>query len=693
MAISIPKLPAARPRLKKVAVAAALLLLALSALALGGGAGLVRWGLAGALSAPLMLVGGALLFLAPGLALLRLLWRAEPLPLAERLALALSLSVALPPLLLLLSHLVGLPWAPVTVWAYLLASLAALGWPLHRAEVWRKRVQALRAPGIEGALLAALTLGALLVRLYATRDLPAPLWSDGYQHTLMAQLLVDHGGLFQSWQPYAPLATFTYHFGFHANVALFHWATGADVIHSTLIVGQILNAAAVPLAFLLTAHLSGSRVAGLWAAALTGCVSLMPGYYVNWGRYTQLAGQTALYAAAMCWAALIDARRRDWRLAALAGISAACLALTHYRVAAFVGCFVVAYGAWAVAMRAHARFREETQGPNRQALRLFLQRLDVPLLATHALAAGGLALLLTLPWWLNVLGGYLVDGALMFIRPTAEQAATVQQHNAWGALTPFYVKPYVLLGAFAGLLAAAWRRNWRVLTLALWAALVLLITNPASVGLGGGGIITNFAVFIAAYVVMAPLCAYAIATVLELLPRLAALPLTAVATLALLGWSAGWQGAVVDQQFALFGPEDVPAMEWVRANTPPEARFLVNTFGAYSGTSVVGSDAGVWLPLAAGRSTTVPPLTYVSERAEQPGYGQNLLPTLKHLQELGLNNPGGVAQLRSEGVSYVYVGTQHNPDNKGWIDVEQLRASPFWELVYDQDGVQIFQLR
>lgn len=720
----------------------ALPLLALLALALGGGAELLRWGAAGALAAPWALVAGALLYLVPGLALLRLLWPSAQLSLAERLSLALSLSVALPPLLLLLSSLVGLPWAPATLWAYVLISMLALAWPpagafAHpankatgfkvgtganatadeprpAAKVGQARLRGLQAefpfyflktigrraarwsPSFEGALLATLALGALLARLYAARDLPAALWSDGYQHTLMAQLLVDHGGLFQSWQPYAPLATFTYHFGFHANVALFHWATGIDVIHSTLWVGQILNAAAVPLAFLLAARLSGSRTAGLWAAAITGCVSLMPAYYVNWGRYTQLAGQTALYAAMVCWAALLDARRRDWQLAVLTGIASACLALTHYRVAAFAGCFVAAYCAWVVAMRARNQLTAETpraQSSNKPNLRLLLRRLDIPLLAAHVATAAVLALLLTLPWWLNVLGGFLVDGALLFVRPTAEQATALQANNAWGAITPFYVKPYVLLGAFVGLLAAAWRRQWRVLALALWAALVLLITNPGVVGLGGGGIITNFAVFIAAYVIVAPLCAYAIATALELLPRLGSLLITGVAALALLGWSAGWQGALVERQFALLGPEDVPAMKWVRANTPPDARFLINTIAGYSGTGLVGIDAGMWLPLAAGRATTVPPLTYASERAEQLGYAQSLLPAVKRLQALGLGSAEGVAQLRAEGVGYVYIGPQRNPDNKGWIDAAQLRASPRWQLVYERDGVQIFKLK
>ena len=103
--------------------------------------------------------------------------------------------------------------------------------------------------------------------------------------------MVDHFGLFDSWEPYAPLITFTYHFGFHANIAFWHWFTGTPVPDSLIVVGQIHNTAALLLAYVLTNILTGDRRAGLWAAALTGFVNTMPVYYVNWGRFTQLTGQ------------------------------------------------------------------------------------------------------------------------------------------------------------------------------------------------------------------------------------------------------------------------------------------------------------------------------------------------------------------------------------------------------------------
>ena len=78
-----------------------------------------------------------------------------------------------------------------------------------------------------------------------------------------AQLLADHGGLFSSWQPYAPLKTFTYHFGYHADVAWLHWLSGTPTTHGVLIIGQLQSALVVPMTYLLARRTVGGERAGL----------------------------------------------------------------------------------------------------------------------------------------------------------------------------------------------------------------------------------------------------------------------------------------------------------------------------------------------------------------------------------------------------------------------------------------------
>ena len=60
-------------------------------------------------------------------------------------------------------------------------------------------------------------------RLWIIRRIDLPMWGDSYQHAMIAQLLVDHKGLFESWAPYAELTSLNYHFGFHAAAAALGW--------------------------------------------------------------------------------------------------------------------------------------------------------------------------------------------------------------------------------------------------------------------------------------------------------------------------------------------------------------------------------------------------------------------------------------------------------------------------------------
>ena len=67
----------------------------------------------------LLIAGIVALYLVPGLAVLRFLWRGRPLIFTERLALALGIGIALPPLALELAHLIRLPWGSATTYCYI----------------------------------------------------------------------------------------------------------------------------------------------------------------------------------------------------------------------------------------------------------------------------------------------------------------------------------------------------------------------------------------------------------------------------------------------------------------------------------------------------------------------------------------------------------------------------------------------
>ena len=641
-------------------------------------------------------LAGLGLFLLPGLALLRLCWP-DRLAIDERLCMACGLSCCLPPLMLLYAQLAGVGWGSLACIVTLVISAVIVFWPRRTSLTvddgrWTvfgpppKSSYEAQESGTSFSLAPYLLLGitaaTLAVRFFAVRGWAAGGFGDSYHHTMIAQLLVDNGGLFRSWQPYAPLKSFTYHFGFHSLVAWLNWLSGYPTSLGLLAIGQAQSALAAPLAYVLATRLLGSRSAGLWAAIFAGAVSNMPGYYVNWGRYTQLAGQTVLVPCVLIWAALIDeatapAARRSalLKLGLLAALATGGLALTHYRVAIFAGGFVLVYALYALAARVR-----------RPAAWLRLT-------AVGGLA-GGLGLLLALPWLLRASEGALpaISGFYLANNVGSDTGNGLDASELARAL------PLALwLPALLGLALCLALRRWKALVLLGWAALLWLAANPYIVGLNGAGLLSSFAVAIAGYLPLAPLAGAAPALLGELLARRSRLapligPTQLGAGALVLAWGLSGQAQIADPTFQLYTPADAAAMAWVQQNTPPEAHFFVNSFGIYNGGLWAGSDGGWWLPFVARRATNLPPFLHGQEAGEQLGYQQLVAAENSELTANPIESPAAAATLRAAGYHYLYDGPAANPPGE-YLDPARINASPLYEQVYARDGVTIWRVR
>jgi hypothetical protein len=668
----------------------------------------------------LTVVAALALYAVPGCALLALLWRdaaSAPLSAIERFALGSALGITLPPLLLLLTWVAGATWSHTATFLYVAAGLLTL-LIAHRSRlVTRYTVTGITwrpAVGLAGLLLAVLAL-----RLYMARDIPVGLFGDSLHHTLITQLLVDNGGLFRSWAPYAPLTTFTYHFGFHANTAFFHWLTGEAPARATVLAGQIHSSLALCGAFALGTRLTrlgGGRpalatLAGLLAALATGFVNPQPAYYVNWGRYTQLAGQVALPAIVLCWLQIMQlnlqpaSKQTFIRLSLLCGVATAGLLLTHYIVSAFAAVFVLIF--WG------ANFIRAIQA--RRWLRM----------TGYMALAALIGLALAAPWIANTSSGYLTRNTAGMVSGAVD-ARRVAEYSALGPLTPEFVNPWVLAGAFVGMLLAVRKRHWLMAALAGCAAGMFVLITPATFGLPGAGVINVFTGYIGLYVPLAPLAGFgAAASIDELRLRAAAYArrrraafalaaaraISLAAALAVTGviiYGLAWQQRVVDlKRFQLVTPADIAAMAWVRANTPADARFLVNAFPAYGGTLLAGNDAGWWLPYLAGRASTLPPITYGSERGvtDRPEVQALTVDVWARLRgrpftdatpvTIALNTSAAHGVLKQAGITHVYIGANSTPPRAAsdHLDVDALRNDNAFALVYDAGGVLIFKVQ
>ncbi|PDW03895.1 DUF6541 family protein [Candidatus Viridilinea mediisalina] len=643
---------------------------------------LLAW-LPGALvAAPLVALGALALFMLPGLALLRLLPLPVPVRPAQYLAAALALSWIVPPLLLLAADLLGLRWGPLATWAVLLLAALVVFWPRHKAAPARPWYDA------ELGLLLALWGLTLALRLYLVRELPAGLFGDSYHHTLITQLMVDNGGLFRSWQPYAPLATFTYHFGFHSMAAWLHWLTGYPVLRAVLLVGQVAAALAVPGVFLLTSQLFGERTIALWAALSVGLLSVFPTYYVNWGRYTQLAGQTVLPATCFVWMLLLQQARQPkltWqRLAApalLAVLATTGVALAHYRIGVFAACFVALYALYLLLMHVRSWL---------PALRMFFV----------AILVGSTGVVFTLPWLLRLREGRMLQLANHMV--TTNIGAT-----SGNAPSPIDLERTLANGmlplALLGLLVLLLRRRWLALLLPLWLGIIWLAANPYLVGLTGAGIISSFAVIIAGYIWLAPLAGAGLAALVDgvgwLVGRVAAgrqaqaerFVIVLLATACIL-WGVGAQSNLLDPNFKLLTHADLHAAAWMREHLAPEAKVFVNSFPAYDAYVYAGTDGGWWLPLISGHRTNLPPMSYGFEAAEDPQFALLVMEYNQAILEHPLESAAAVAALRQWGYRYLYDGPAANPPVEH-IDPARLADVPYYERIYDRDGVTIWRVR
>ncbi|WP_376791073.1 hypothetical protein [Thermoflexus sp.] len=622
-----------------------------------------------------LLAVAALLYLVPGYAVLAYLLEAPgggggDLPWPARMGLAAGLSLALYPLLFLWADLVGLHLGPLYAWGPITLGLAALAWRHRR---WRppKGWEALQGwarshafwPDLAFVFIIAMAFG---VRLLAVRTLEAPMWGDGLQHTVIVQLLLDHGGLFRSWEPYAPIQSFTYHFGFHSAVALLAWALGWSAVQAVLVGGQILNALAVLTLYPLARRLArGSAWAGVVAVLMPALLWPMPMFYVNWGRYPQLAGQAILpVAVALTWD-LLERPTWSWREAFLVAGAAAGLALTHYRVLVFYGAFL---GAWGLVRLWRAWKRENPFG------------------AFRWLAIGAFSLGLIAPWLLRVREGRLGVSLV--------QAST----TGWGEVTlpswedlRFYMPQWGwVLGILA--LGAGWiqRRRETGLLIAWWGG-VFFLAHPHLLRLPGAWVIHSFAFWIAFYLPMALL----IAIGTEGLGVSNALRKRGWQGLILVGVLGLWGGRdrareVDPYRYALLTRPDQRAMAWIREHLETDARFLINGFPAYAGEDVVGSDGGWWLPVLARRPAWIPPLPYAIERTDDPQLPAQLR---EGVARLARRDPQIVWQLAARGWCYVYIGQRRGSVNAPipplWRPDEMEEG--LWEAVYHRDLVWIFK--
>ncbi len=513
----------------------------------------------------------------------------------------------------------------------LIAALVLAGAALR----WRSFRRA-RAPGqLASSLLwlvpAVLSLG---VGLLQVRDLTVPLWVDSFTHARWIDILLSNGQL--------PASNF-YHLGYHAVTALLARLAGLEIPQAMLLMGPLLITQAGSSVLLLSRRLTGSLVAGLASAICIWFLSPTPSYFTTWGRYPLLMGAALLPIALLSVVDWIDQPRFHLPTLGVAVLTFAGLAFAHARLAVFYIVFVVIYLLYIL-----------RHSPNRD--RAPLWRFGI--LFLMALGVGSIWLVFVFLRGLEPQVLLAENAGAPSIDVATAVAVSLRHHG-----------PELILLSLAAAVVGLVRRSKTTIVSLLWYVILFVIALlPRSEG--AGALISPDLVILMAFVPVALIVGDAVSYLYarlgtgDLVKRRLIWGITG-AVVILIG--ARDLVSIVNPSTVQFSSADEQAMEWIRERTPREATFWVNSFDWYN-SAFVPADGGAWIPFLTGRS----------------------IHFMDGPSALRMSNPEQLAGwIADRQIGYVYLGMR-----SGILRRADLACRPDrYALVYDRDGVEIYQLR
>lgn len=624
-----------------------------------------------------MLAVACVALAAPGWALLSLrgAWRAwAPL---QAWAVALSLGVAFYPVLFFLLRLLPQGFAFNRASATGLVALLALFSAFRLRRDLRAIVRFSPLEWLAVAVIAT-TVGT---RAWVAHLEPFPAWTDSLHHVLLTELTAKQGRLPESMEPYFPIPLARYHLGLYGASATVQLVAGAPAHTALLWLAQLLNGLCGLGVYLVLDRRVG-RLPAVVGAICAGLVSHQPAFYVNWGRFTQLAAQTILPAA---WLLVWEALRRGavaaphgrddggglLPLALHACLLVAGVLLLHFRVAIF---FAVLIGVTLAAELWRARHEPRVR-------RRLLAGALVVGLGSLVLAGPGFvraAVEYARGYWAQIAfhGGLLAG-------PGDRLSGDPEYFHFSRDSVAYLAGGAPALSAVAALAAVALvRRNLVAAVTTAWTALLLALGEAHRLNVPILNVTNAGAVLIMLYLPASILAATGVHELLEWSGERPAFRAAVLGGFLVLGAFGARERVTQLEPYRFFvTPADLRAMRWIEENTPPDALFAVRTV-FWLPSFPHGTDAGYWLPYLVGRRTTVGPMiTPLS-----PRYA-NWTIALGRLVTALADGDEAVVELYKRGVRWIYLGERGDRS-----EAVRLAASPHVALRYAEDNVQIFEV-
>lgn len=519
------------------------------------------------------------------------------------------------------------------LWVMLVVMALLILWTMRRN--WTRPVKM-----AQWTWLVLVVLGIILfTRLWLAHLYPYPAWTDSLHHSILTHLTASNGQIPYNMLPYDSASMDMYHLGLYALSGPLEILANIPGHSALLWMGQALNGLCGIGVFLLLDRKAG-RIGAIAGMVIAGLVSIMPAYYFNWGRYTQVASQAILLIAGLVTWETVRAWRVEWPvnkvslifLALLAALMNAGVFLLHFQVSGYT----------------------------------------VPLLVIVVVAELIVAGKEKKRFWLTFIAGVVIAViSLALIMPALipafdtyyelRSAATTENVNgleniyyfSWDGVYAQTGKPWylwlALVSLFVGLI-----RKLREFALVVLAWVVLLLVEGFSYKLNIPLLaFTNLsAVLIMLYLPISVAIGIMAQSLVIWMPK----PVKIVGELIVLAvvlaggiWGATLRVKQIEPFRQLMTVDDEKAMVWIEKNTPEDAVFAVNLEPWIPGLPI-GTDGGYWITYYTGRKTTAGMML--------TGFGEDLGPRKDQAEAtLGLYNESPIVDDLCElGVAYVYIG-------------------------------------
>ncbi len=520
----------------------------------------------------------------------------------------------------------------------------------------------------------------LLSRLIIAYRYPYLAGTDSIHHSLITDLVARTGQLPTSLLPFDSADLNHYHLGLYSLTGSLQILLGISAPQALLWFSQFINGLCGLGIFLLLDR-QVSRTAGIIGMICVGLLSIFPSWFINWGRFTQLASQTILLPTALItWKAISNYReeqkkleKENWVEILVAGLLNAGICLLHFRVATFHLCLIVIIViSELIQISKHRCF-----------WRPYFLRVFLILFVT---------LVLILPT--------LLSGVQAYLTQRDSDSLTVQQTQSLSEQT-YYIKgdsdtvklskksDWLLAVSSVGLLLGLTKAEYRRLstTMILWVASLIGISQLFRLEIPVLAFVNITAVLLAFYLP----AGIGFGIFFELVKlglnedavRLLRIPVIgALAIASLIGFY--YRIGDLSESRIYMSAEDEKAMDWVKANTETEAVFGVNTL--YLNPVIpFGSDAGCWLPVYASRKTTT--LTLLASLSKDYQYD---LERSRSMTKLYTTKT--IDFLCEYGVDYLYSGKKPPIGMSDFTNIPNFENLDNVNKIYDQEGVQIYKI-